>query len=121
MYRRSRRQKPPFLQEKAYPCPYEGCDKACVEKPTLRNHLINNHIKTRPYVCQIQDSSCGGTTSYNDPSNLSAHYRKRHGTKLPIPAARLVDCVAAVENPDERAWHISVISKSALASMLEEK
>ena len=109
------------MQEKAFPCPYEGCDKACIEKPMLRNHLINSHIKTRPYVCQIHDASCGGTTSYNDASNLNAHYRKRHGVKLPIPVVKLADCVAAVENPDERMWHISVISKSVLANMLEDK
>ena len=36
------------MQEKAFPCPYDGCDKACIVKPQLRNHLINNHIKTRP-------------------------------------------------------------------------
>ena len=102
------------MQDKAFPCPYEGCDKAFTHKPAIRQHMVNCHIKTRPYVCQISDGSCMGTMSYNDPTNLLAHYKKRHGTKFPIHVAKLSDCIAAVENPSERAWHITVISKSAL-------
>lgn len=52
----------------------EECGKGFIIKTALRTHMMNVHIKTRPYACQY---GCGAT--YNDVSNRAHHENKKHG------------------------------------------
>ena len=56
-------------------------------------------IKARPYICQISNGSCMGTMSYNDPTNLLAHNKKRHGTKFTMHMYKRSDFIGTTKNP----------------------
>ncbi|XP_059080450.1 uncharacterized protein LOC131878486 [Tigriopus californicus] len=51
------------------------CAKGFSDKSKLRYHMLNMHIKSRPYVCRSE----GCTAAFNFNGNLYAHERKLHG------------------------------------------
>ena len=59
---------------KRYQC--DKCLKAFTNLSHLRNHELVDHQGVR-YFCRYSD--CQNNTEYRDPSNRSAHERKRHG------------------------------------------
>ena len=58
--------------KKKYKCVY--CEKAFISKNMLDAHMMNIHIKTRPYSCRF-----GCDFSYNDISNRNSHEKMKHG------------------------------------------
>ena len=57
------------------------CGKGFVGSNALKTHMMNVHIKARPYACRY---GCGA--AYNDSSNRGHHERKKHGSNY-TPAA----------------------------------
>ena len=57
--------------EKKYQC--KDCDKGFRDKARLGNHIMNVHIKSKPYQCRF-----GCENRYNDTSNRLAHEKRRH-------------------------------------------
>lgn len=60
-------------EDRPYKC--GPCDKTFVVKPTLKQHVLNLHLKTRPFLCR----SPGCAANFNHLANLYAHERKLHG------------------------------------------
>ena len=58
----------------------EHCDKRFFTSASLNKHIMNVHLKLRPYSCRY-----GCEFAYNDVSNRNAHEKKTHG-KLFITA-----------------------------------
>ena len=54
----------------------DQCPKGFKDKNQLKVHLINVHLKTRPYRCRYD---CIGNIGYNDLSNRNSHEKKKHG------------------------------------------
>ena len=52
----------------------EVCEKGFFTKCRLKKHMMNVHLKLRPYKCRY-----GCEFGYNDFSNRNAHERKKHG------------------------------------------
>jgi len=50
------------------------CGKGFIRKKTLDQHMMNMHLKLRPYKCRY-----GCDISYNDQSNRNQHERRQHG------------------------------------------
>ena len=50
------------------------CGKGFEFKNKLDGHIMNMHLKLRPYKCRY-----GCADAYNDKSNLAAHEKKKHG------------------------------------------
>lgn len=55
-----------------YEC--EQCDKKFISNGALKSHMMNVHIRSRPYNCRY-----GCNMAYNDVSNRNAHEKKKHG------------------------------------------
>lgn len=85
-------------------CPYPGCEKTAYEVPKLIRHIINTHIKSYPYICQL---GCSGV-KYNDMTNIKAHYKKHHGEKVFVKSAGLGECLRTLEE-SARMYHESII------------
>ena len=58
--------------EKKYQC--KECGKGFIDITKLNGHMMNVHIRSRPYHCRYQ---CG--VSYNDRGNRNGHERSKHG------------------------------------------
>eukprot|EP00095_Tigriopus_kingsejongensis_P000654 maker-scaffold1335_size46909-snap-gene-0.14 protein:Tk00654 transcript:maker-scaffold1335_size46909-snap-gene-0.14-mRNA-1 annotation:"zinc finger protein 37-like" len=54
------------------------CHKSFGEKPKLKYHVMNMHIKSRPYKCRKE----GCSSTFNYCGNLYAHEKKLHGSIL---------------------------------------
>ena len=65
-------------EDKKFIC--EHCDKRFFNVHLLNKHIMNVHLKLRPYKCRY-----GCEFAYNDVSNRAAHEKKTHG-KLFITA-----------------------------------
>ena len=52
----------------------QDCEKGFISKHALDNHVMNVHLKLRPYKCRY-----GCEFGYNDPANRNSHERKKHG------------------------------------------
>ena len=65
-------------EDKKFIC--EHCDKRFFTSASLNKHIMNVHLKLRPYSCRY-----GCEFAYNDVSNRNAHEKKTHG-KLFITA-----------------------------------
>jgi len=52
----------------------QHCDKGFMELGRLRNHMMNVHLKEKPYNCRY-----GCELAYNDTSNRNQHEKRRHG------------------------------------------
>ena len=50
------------------------CGKGCGNKYSLEKHMMNVHLKLRPYKCRY-----GCDIAYNDSSNRNCHEKKKHG------------------------------------------
>ena len=88
-------------------CPYPGCEKTACEVPKIIRHMINIHIKSYPYICQL---GCSGV-KYNDMTNIKAHYKKHHGEKVFVKNAQLGDCLRTLDE-SARMYHESIIHTS---------
>ena len=64
--------------EKKYKC--QICAKGFPESNRVRNHMMNVHIKARPYQCRYND--CDNTIGFNDVSNRNAHENRKHGKRF---------------------------------------
>ena len=58
--------------EKRHQCPH--CDIGFVRSNELKRHIMNAHLKLRPYRCRY-----GCDMAYNDRSNMRQHEKRRHG------------------------------------------
>ena len=58
--------------EKRHQCPH--CDKGFADSTELKRHIMNAHLKLRPYRCRY-----GCDMAYNDRSNMRQHEKRRHG------------------------------------------
>ena len=58
--------------EKRFKC--DQCSKGFVSKTQLNSHIMNVHLKLRPYKCRH-----GCDQDYNDLSNLTQHEKRAHG------------------------------------------
>ena len=61
-------------EQKDFVCNVENCKKGFYIKHLLDKHMMNVHLKLRPYTCRY-----GCEFAYNDKSNRDAHERKKHG------------------------------------------
>ena len=59
-------------KDKAFVC--KDCGKGFILRKCLDKHIMNVHLKLRPYNCRY-----GCEFAYNDSSNRNAHERKTHG------------------------------------------
>ena len=59
-------------KDKSFQC--TDCGKGFALKKCLDKHIMNVHLKLRPYKCRY-----GCEFAYNDSSNRNAHERKTHG------------------------------------------
>ena len=91
------------FQEKIQ-CPYPGCQYLGPDAPRNIRHIINNHIKSYPYICQL---GCSGV-QYNDMTNIRAHYKKHHGEKVFVKTVQLIDCLKTLDE-NARVYHESII------------
>ena len=89
-------------------CPYAPCPVSIVGRGKFETHLINVHIKCRPYSCQM---GCSNAT-YNDNSNLRAHYKKTHGKVITTPNIPLEKCWEMM-NEVEAKYHRSIVYSCA--------
>ena len=55
-----------------YEC--DQCDKKFISNSALKCHMMNVHIRSRPYNCRY-----GCNMAYNDVSNRNSHEKKKHG------------------------------------------
>ena len=69
--------------------------------------MINTHIKSYPYICQL---GCSGV-KYNDMTNIKAHYKRHHGEKVLVKNAQLMDCLQSLDE-NARMYHESIVHKS---------
>ena len=61
--------------EKRFRC--ESCGKGFIDNSNLKSHMINVHIKSRPYRCRY--AGCENIPGYNDVSNRNSHEKQKHG------------------------------------------
>ncbi len=66
--------------DEAKPHRCTDCGKGFVTSNALKTHMMNVHIKARPYACRY---GCGA--AYNDSSNRGHHERKKHGGNFKGP------------------------------------
>ena len=59
-------------KDKKFHC--EQCEKGFPESSRLSRHMMNEHIKSRPYHCRHPPCEM----RYNDLSNRNSHERKSH-------------------------------------------
>ena len=59
-------------EKKNFQC--QHCSKGFFYKHQLDQHLMNMHLKLKPYNCRY-----GCDLSYNDISNRNQHEKRRHG------------------------------------------
>ena len=98
------------------PCPYPSCEKRSAEVPRLVRHIINAHVKSYPYICQL---GCDGV-KYNDMTNIKAHYKRHHGEKVFVKNAALADCLRTLSE-NARTYHESILNKNQkLAAFINE-
>ena len=55
-------------------CKCEHCNKGFFDKNHLKSHVMNVHLKLRPYKCRY-----GCDQDYNDRSNRRQHEKRAHG------------------------------------------
>lgn len=65
--------------ESEWPFGCEHCERRFVKKVFLRDHIIQVHLKTRPYKCRY---GCG--QGYNDHSSRCKHEKGSHGAIFPV-------------------------------------
>ena len=70
-------------EQRGYVCHFDNCRKGFIQKNVLDQHLMNVHLKLRPYKCRY-----GCDFGYNDPSNRDSHEKKKHG-KLYVSSKRV--------------------------------
>ena len=58
--------------QKKFQC--QQCGKGFLVQRALDSHMMNMHLKLKPYNCRY-----GCEISYNDVSNRNHHERKQHG------------------------------------------
>ena len=58
--------------DKRYKC--EQCNKGFFDRNRLDAHIMNVHLKLRPWKCRK-----GCDQSYNDRSNMIQHEKRSHG------------------------------------------
>ena len=78
-----------------YEC--DQCDKKFISNSALKCHMMNVHIRTRPYNCRY-----GCNMAYNDVSNRNSHEKKKHGGLFqtdPNPNPVVPAAAAAVAAP----------------------
>ncbi|TRY73481.1 hypothetical protein TCAL_05055 [Tigriopus californicus] len=93
-------------EDKAYKCGL--CQKNFSEKPKLKYHMLNIHIKSRPYNCR----SPGCTSTFNYCGNLYAHEKKLHGRALGkatsidivIPDSQLLELGCKLKPPIQKMF-----------------
>jgi hypothetical protein len=54
----------------------DQCEKGFNDQAKLRSHMMNVHLKSRPYKCGY---GCSDNIGYNDVSNRNSHEKKKHG------------------------------------------
>lgn len=82
------------------------CQKNFSEKPKLKYHVLNIHIKSRPYNCR----SPGCSSTFNYCGNLYAHEKKLHGRALGkatsidvlIPDSQLIEMGCQLKPPAQK-------------------
>ena len=102
-------------EELPYPCPYPDCERAWEDPNNLLQHLNNMHFKVYVFVCEF---GCP-LGRYKDQSNLRAHYRKKHGTKIRKAAISLREYLETM-NEEERTFHESILNTSEHVGKLYE-
>ena len=102
-------------EELPYPCPYPDCERAWEDPNNLLQHLNNMHFKVYVFVCEF---GCP-LGRYKDQSNLRAHYRKKHGTKIRKAAISLREYLDTM-NEEERIFHESILNTSEHVGKLYE-
>lgn len=88
-------------QDRPFKC--RECGKAFVEKPKLKYHLMNTHIRSRPFVCRYENCK----SDFNDLCNLYAHEKKVHG-KVRGQAPSINEFVT-----DEKMYEMGIIADFA--------
>jgi len=68
------------IEQMKFKC--EFCAKGFVEKGKLEKHMMNVHLKERPYNCRY-----GCDIAYNDVSNRNQHEKRRHGQLYTVAMA----------------------------------
>ena len=76
----------------------EICGAGFVAKPNLDRHMMNVHLKLRPYKCRY---GLGCEFAYNDTSNRDAHERKKHGKIFTTSKEEKIKAILALKHVGE--------------------
>ena len=70
----------------------QHCEKGFISNRSLDAHIMNVHLKLRPYKCRY-----GCEFGYNDPANRNSHERKKHGKLFMVGGSNKAEIARVME------------------------